>query len=162
MEKQLKHIVVVGGGFGGLTFCKHFHAPGVRLTLSSVYTMGRGAGILLGALGSLLLYTFWPGAALAGLTVFAALFILSAAGRLLVSLSFLPFFSKSAFERHMQSNEFMFEVLAMRPTRDLSRNLVSTSVTGLHHAQSSMDFSRRMAQQGIERTVRLLRPMRKR
>jgi NADH dehydrogenase len=33
MEKQLKHIVVVGGGFGGLTFCKHFHAPGVRLTL---------------------------------------------------------------------------------------------------------------------------------
>lgn len=27
------HIVVLGAGFGGLTFCKHFHVPGVRITL---------------------------------------------------------------------------------------------------------------------------------
>jgi NADH dehydrogenase len=33
MQQQQKHIVVVGGGFGGLTFCKHFQVPGVRLTL---------------------------------------------------------------------------------------------------------------------------------
>ncbi len=135
--------------------------PGVRLTMSSVYTLGRGAGILLGSLIALLLFTVWPQAGIIGLGFFAAFFLLSALTRLLVSLSFLPLFSKTAFERQMQSNEFMFEVLAMRPTRDLSRNLVSTSVTGLHHAQSSMDFSRRMAQQGFERTVRLLRPMKK-
>jgi NADH dehydrogenase len=34
MEKnKINHIVVVGGGFAGLTFCKHFHEPGVRITL---------------------------------------------------------------------------------------------------------------------------------
>jgi NADH dehydrogenase len=27
------HIVVLGAGFGGLTFCKHFHVPGARITL---------------------------------------------------------------------------------------------------------------------------------
>jgi NADH dehydrogenase len=27
------HIVVLGAGFGGLTFCKHFHLPGARITL---------------------------------------------------------------------------------------------------------------------------------
>lgn len=30
--KQI-HVVVLGAGFGGLTFCKHFHFPGARITL---------------------------------------------------------------------------------------------------------------------------------
>jgi len=34
MSKQGEfHIVVLGGGFGGLTFCKRFHSPSVRVTL---------------------------------------------------------------------------------------------------------------------------------
>ena len=98
---------------------------------------------------------------MAGLTVFAALFLLSSIGRFIISFSFLPFFSKTAFDRTMQSNQFLLEVLAGRPARDLSSNLVSSSVSGYHQAKSGVDFSRRMAQQGIERTVRMLRPMRK-
>src|ERR1700690_3027429 len=27
------HVVVLGAGFGGLTFCKHFHHPAARITL---------------------------------------------------------------------------------------------------------------------------------
>src|ERR1035438_8457890 len=27
------HVVVLGGGFGGLTFCQHFRRPGARVTL---------------------------------------------------------------------------------------------------------------------------------
>jgi len=34
MEKQeQKHVVVLGAGFGGLTFCQHFNNPNVRVTL---------------------------------------------------------------------------------------------------------------------------------
>jgi NADH:ubiquinone reductase (H+-translocating) len=32
-EHEKSHIVVLGGGFGGLTFCQHFHHPAARLTL---------------------------------------------------------------------------------------------------------------------------------
>ncbi len=135
--------------------------PGARLTISSVYTLGKGAGILLGSLAALLLFFLWPTWGMAGLTVFAALFLLSSIGRFIISFSFLPFFSKTAFDRTMQSNQFLLEVLAGRPARDLSSNLVSSSVSGYHQAKSGVDFSRRMAQQGIERTVRMLRPMRK-
>src|SRR4030095_5415999 len=28
-----KHIVVLGAGFGGLTFCQHFRSPNARVTL---------------------------------------------------------------------------------------------------------------------------------
>jgi len=33
MEHKATHVVVVGGGFGGLTFCDHFHHPNARITL---------------------------------------------------------------------------------------------------------------------------------
>ena len=33
LEKQRPHIVVLGAGFGGLTFCQKFHHPTARLTL---------------------------------------------------------------------------------------------------------------------------------
>lgn len=33
MEKQVPHIVVLGAGFGGLTFCQHFKNPKARITL---------------------------------------------------------------------------------------------------------------------------------
>ena len=136
--------------------------PKVRLTLSSFYNLGRGTGMLLGSLFALFLYLNWPAIGIAGLTVFAALFLLGSGCRLLVSLFFLPLFSESAFHHQLRSDQFLFEVLAARPTRDMSRNLVSTSVTSLHHAQSSMDFSRRMAEQGLGHTLRLLRhPFRK-
>src|SRR5213596_1447375 len=32
-ENQRVHVVVLGGGFGGLTFCKHFRHPSARVTL---------------------------------------------------------------------------------------------------------------------------------
>src|SRR3954471_17609271 len=32
MEKMTE-IVVIGGGFGGLTFCQHFHHPNARITI---------------------------------------------------------------------------------------------------------------------------------
>ena len=32
-EHEKSHIVVLGGGFGGLTFCQHFHHPAARVTL---------------------------------------------------------------------------------------------------------------------------------
>src|SRR6059036_2240142 len=32
-EKRGSHVVVLGAGFGGLTFCQKFHHPGARLTL---------------------------------------------------------------------------------------------------------------------------------
>jgi NADH dehydrogenase len=32
MERQ-RHIVVLGAGFGGLTFCQHFHHPNARVTI---------------------------------------------------------------------------------------------------------------------------------
>jgi NADH:quinone reductase (non-electrogenic) len=32
-EKQLVRVVVLGAGFGGLTFCKHFHRSGVLVTV---------------------------------------------------------------------------------------------------------------------------------
>ncbi len=140
--------------------------PKVRLTLSSVYNLGRGSGILLGACAALLAYWAWPGgsvALLGGISIFAALFLAGGLLRLLVSLFFLPLFSKSAFERQMQSSQFMFEVLAARPTRDLSRNLVSTSVSGFHSAQSNIDFGRRMASMSFAETLRFWKhPFKKR
>ena len=33
MEQKTAHVVVIGGGFGGLTFCQHFHHPHARITL---------------------------------------------------------------------------------------------------------------------------------
>jgi len=33
MEKEQKHVVVLGAGFGGLTFCQHFKNPNARITL---------------------------------------------------------------------------------------------------------------------------------
>lgn len=33
MENRNKHVVVLGAGFGGLTFCQKFDSPGVRVTL---------------------------------------------------------------------------------------------------------------------------------
>jgi NADH dehydrogenase len=33
MEKKIPHIVVLGAGFGGLTFCQVFNHPGARVTL---------------------------------------------------------------------------------------------------------------------------------
>ena len=33
MESKLSHVVVLGAGFGGLTFCHHFKHPGARITL---------------------------------------------------------------------------------------------------------------------------------
>src|SRR5215207_6194516 len=32
-EKKLNHVVVLGAGFGGLTFCKEFHHRDARITL---------------------------------------------------------------------------------------------------------------------------------
>src|SRR5579872_3875128 len=32
-ESNSPHIVVLGAGFGGLEFCKHFHDPDARITL---------------------------------------------------------------------------------------------------------------------------------
>ena len=32
-EHEKSHIVVLGGGFGGLTFCQHFHHHAARVTL---------------------------------------------------------------------------------------------------------------------------------
>jgi len=32
-EQKQPHIVVLGAGFGGLTFCQHFHSPNARVTL---------------------------------------------------------------------------------------------------------------------------------
>ena len=32
-EHEKSHIVVLGGGFGGLTFCQYFHHPAARVTL---------------------------------------------------------------------------------------------------------------------------------
>ena len=32
-DKQYVHVVVLGAGFGGLTFCKHFRRPDARITL---------------------------------------------------------------------------------------------------------------------------------
>src|SRR6185503_5144277 len=32
-EQQRAHIVVLGAGFGGLTFCKHFRHPTAKITL---------------------------------------------------------------------------------------------------------------------------------
>src|SRR5438034_2400908 len=32
-EKQTPHVVVLGGGFGGLTFCQHFCHPSARVTI---------------------------------------------------------------------------------------------------------------------------------
>ncbi len=32
-ESKLSHIVVLGAGFGGLTFCEHFRHPSARVTL---------------------------------------------------------------------------------------------------------------------------------
>ena len=31
-EREKSHIVVFGGGFGGLTFCQYFHHPAARAT----------------------------------------------------------------------------------------------------------------------------------
>src|SRR5688572_7555061 len=33
MESKTAQIVVIGGGFGGLTFCQHFHHPNARITI---------------------------------------------------------------------------------------------------------------------------------
>ncbi|HWN94961.1 MAG TPA: NAD(P)/FAD-dependent oxidoreductase [Methylomirabilota bacterium] len=33
MERKAAHVVVIGGGFGGLTFCQHFHHPNARITI---------------------------------------------------------------------------------------------------------------------------------
>jgi NADH dehydrogenase len=33
MEQKAVHIVVIGGGFGGLTFCRHFKHPHARITI---------------------------------------------------------------------------------------------------------------------------------
>ena len=33
MESKLAHVVVLGAGFGGLTFCEHFKHPGARVTI---------------------------------------------------------------------------------------------------------------------------------
>ena len=33
MESKAAQIVVIGGGFGGLTFCQHFHHPNTRITI---------------------------------------------------------------------------------------------------------------------------------
>src|SRR5947209_6769422 len=33
VAEQHPHIVVLGAGFGGLEFCKHFHDPDARVTL---------------------------------------------------------------------------------------------------------------------------------
>src|SRR5438477_13013147 len=33
MELPSPHILVLGAGFGGLTFCQTFHHPGARITL---------------------------------------------------------------------------------------------------------------------------------
>src|ERR1051325_4142174 len=33
MEHPAAHVVVVGGGFGGLTFCQHFRHPNARITI---------------------------------------------------------------------------------------------------------------------------------
>src|SRR5690242_19542254 len=33
MEDKRAHIVVLGGGFGGLTFCEHFRHPQARITV---------------------------------------------------------------------------------------------------------------------------------
>lgn len=33
MERKVVHIVVIGGGFGGLTFCQHFKHPDARITI---------------------------------------------------------------------------------------------------------------------------------
>ena len=33
MENKTFHVVVLGAGFGGLEFCKHFHRPNARITL---------------------------------------------------------------------------------------------------------------------------------
>src|SRR5260370_17144066 len=32
-EQKIPHIVVLGAGFGGLTFCQHFHHPTARVTV---------------------------------------------------------------------------------------------------------------------------------
>src|SRR5438067_2579217 len=32
-EDKIRHIVVLGAGFGGLTFCRHFQHPTARITL---------------------------------------------------------------------------------------------------------------------------------
>ncbi len=33
MAEKSAHVVVLGAGFGGLTFCKHLKTPAVRITL---------------------------------------------------------------------------------------------------------------------------------
>src|SRR5437899_7214587 len=32
-DKNARHVLVLGAGFGGLTFCKHFRNPNARITL---------------------------------------------------------------------------------------------------------------------------------
>jgi NADH dehydrogenase len=33
VENKVAEVVVIGGGFGGLTFCQHFHHPNARITI---------------------------------------------------------------------------------------------------------------------------------
>jgi NADH dehydrogenase len=33
VENKMVEVVVIGGGFGGLTFCQHFHHPNARITI---------------------------------------------------------------------------------------------------------------------------------
>src|SRR6059058_1948977 len=33
MERKQAHVMVLGGGFGGLTFCQHFKHPNAHVTL---------------------------------------------------------------------------------------------------------------------------------
>src|ERR1043166_4375302 len=32
-ENKVSQVIVLGAGFGGLTFCKHFHHPSARITV---------------------------------------------------------------------------------------------------------------------------------
>lgn len=108
----------------------------MRTAQSAAYNFAKGTGTMVGMFMGLGVLAIWPGAGMMGLTPFLAVFFISSMGRYAASAYFLPRFSAHTFEGGMDGNKFLWEVLAVQPSKRMGRHLMDISELSIHLAQT--------------------------
>jgi len=119
----------------------------MRTAQSAAYNFSKGTGSLLGMLMGGALLAAWPSAGPLDATPFLAVFFISSMARYIASAYFLPRFSEHTFTEGMTGNKFLWEVLAVQPSRRMGRHLMEISETSLHLAQTEAGRTFRAAKE---------------
>jgi MFS family permease len=116
-----------------------------RIAQSAAYNFSKGAGTLIGTLIGGALLVFLPHLSPSDISPYIAVFFVSSMARYAASAYFLPRFSERMFEAGMDGRRFLWQVLAVQPTKALSRSMLYFSASSLQLIQAELNATRSLA-----------------